>query len=124
MSPHILPGFRLLPGMALSIGGTPGRVTLGSGGVLLWLAEGGGPGYIAGIDRMLPTMEDVALVADDPATGGCLVALLGSSARDAQYDAIGKTWGAWIPRDGWRKGHPTLGAACVAVATALGRWLG
>jgi len=64
---------------------------------------------------------------DDPATAGCLLALLGPGAWDNvapgsahAYDGDG--WWAWVDGE-WSEGL-TLGRACIAAAEALGRWPG
>ena len=50
---------------------------------------------------------------DDPATAGCLLALLGAGA-----------FGVWMA-DNWREGEEErIGRACIRVAAALGRWPG
>jgi hypothetical protein len=64
---------------------------------------------------------------DDPATAGCLLAMLGPGAWDnvapgSAVAADGEGWWAWV--DGqWSEGM-TLGRACIAAAEALGRWPG
>ena len=64
---------------------------------------------------------------DDPATAGCLLALLGPGewgnvAPGGAVEPDGEGWWAWI--DGkWSEGL-TLGRACIAAAAALGRWPG
>ena len=76
-----------------------------------------------------PTFD--AINPDDPATAGCLLALLGPGAWDnvAPGSAIapdGEDWWAWVDGDyrpGWSEGM-TLGRACIAAAKALGRWPG
>lgn len=131
MSPIDLPGWRVLPGLAIALYDTPGRVSLGTGGVLLWTAEGG-PGYMAGIDRMLGLMSErhsVKVLAADSATGGILAHLLGSEAwrvwysRSAREQTPETPWVADIP-GGDATRHATQGEACVAVAMGLGRWGG
>ena len=52
---------------------------------------------------------------DDPATAGCLLALLGPYADVVVYDCGMWTYGV---------AFDTLGRACIAAAEALGRWLG
>ena len=64
---------------------------------------------------------------DDPATAGCLLAMLGPGEWDnvAPGSAVapnGEGWWAWVNGD-WSEGM-TLGRACIAVAEALGRWPG
>jgi hypothetical protein len=64
---------------------------------------------------------------DDPATGGCLLELLGRPVEVRLYNDAGVTR---YPRVGCllsegRSGHAsTLGRACIAAAAALGRWPG
>lgn len=69
----------------------------------------------------------------DPATAGCLLALLGSEAWRVKFSTsfakrdAGTPWVAdlWTQETGHASSlHPTLGAACIAVAEALGRWPG
>ena len=59
---------------------------------------------------------------DDPATAGCLLALLG--AIEAGADPCGS--GRWsVSPDGERYcSGPSLGWACIEAALALGRWPG
>ena len=60
---------------------------------------------------------------DDPATAGCLLALLGPG---GSINATGGRVTAWLCVDGARvEGSGTdIGRACIAVAEALGRWPG
>jgi hypothetical protein len=57
---------------------------------------------------------------DDPATAGCLLALLGSGCRVWQD----REDGLWTVEIGGVRAsmHATLGRACIATAAALGRW--
>jgi len=62
---------------------------------------------------------------DDPATAGCLLALLGPGAWDnvapgSVHAADGEGWWAWVDGE-WSEGL-TLGRACIAAAVALGEW--
>jgi hypothetical protein len=62
---------------------------------------------------------------DDPATAGCLLALLGPSAWDnvapgSAHAPDGEGWWAWVGGE-WSEGL-TLGRACIAAAAAIGRW--
>ena len=63
---------------------------------------------------------------DDPATAGCLLALLGSERHNvtpgSAIAADGRGWWAWV--DGEYIERMTLGRACIAAAAALGRWPG
>ena len=130
VDPTTLPGWRILPGLALAVDGTPGRVSLGTGGLLLWNAEGG-PGYIAGIDRHMEAvagLQTFTVLAADPATSGVLVHLLGPEAWRVRYSpsqhkqAAGTPWVADLV--GTVTLHPSQGEAAAAVAGALGRWGG
>lgn len=63
---------------------------------------------------------------DDPATAGCLMALLGEEAWRVVNRS--RTWCAAttyvnVP-SGWIRGISTHGRACIAAAAALGRWPG
>ena len=75
--------------------------------------------------QTLPLPTPGAPDPDDPATAGCLLALLGPGAWDnvapgstQAYD--GEGWWAWVDGE-WSEGL-TLGRACIAAAEALGRW--
>jgi len=62
---------------------------------------------------------------DDPATAGCLLALIHS--RGAYMVPCSRHEGWWraiIPAGAWPESAPTLGRACIAAAAALGRWPG
>ena len=59
---------------------------------------------------------------DDPATSGCVLALLGPGVR-VWMDGADGLWTAEV--GGVRASmHSTLGRACIAAAEALGRWPG
>ena len=59
---------------------------------------------------------------DDPATAGCLLALLSPECHRVIADGPpDETWG-WY--DGEWHDAPSLGRACIAAAAALGRWPG
>jgi len=67
---------------------------------------------------------------DDPATGGCLLELLGADVCFTRYTDGTRTL-RWGPFEGWSglewRGEvigATLGRACIAAALALGRWPG
>ena len=65
---------------------------------------------------------------DDPATAGCLLALLGPGEWDnvapgCAIDPCGEGWWAWVNGDYWPEGM-SLGRACIAAAEDLGRWPG
>ncbi len=69
----------------------------------------------------------------DPATAGCLMALLGPEAWRLSYQGSGTptdtrcVWRADVNRGtNWNQtsNHPTLSDACIAVAEAMGKWPG
>jgi hypothetical protein len=124
MNPIHLPSFRLFPGMALSIDGTPGRVKLGTDGVvLLWVSDYPHGRKVIRIDDYMPS--SAVLIAADPATGGCLAVLLGADVRRVHPASIFRAAEGMPWTDDLTCGfHATLGEACVAVAVALGRWPG
>ena len=68
-----------------------------------------------------------AIDPDDPATAGCLLALLGRPVEIKMYNSITVKR---YPRVGCLLSEgvagyaPTLGRACIAAAEALGRWPG
>lgn len=89
----------------------------------LWVADDG--------CEWLPE-EGMRIDPDDPATGGCLLSLLGDEVWRVEGIPSG-TFLAWIDdheEEESRRGeslqeeHPTLGRACIAVALSLGKWPG
>jgi hypothetical protein len=136
MSPHLLPNFRLLPGMLVKTTGRkiPFRVgakrTVGRGQfkqTQVYLVH---PKH--GLGWWTPIGDVTGIVADDPATGGCLAVLLGASAwRTTRLYPAGErppwladTYFSNRDHNEPSQSYPTLGAACVTVAVALGRWPG
>ena len=68
-------------------------------------------------------LDDLWVDPDDPATAGCLLALLGPC--EFAYDDDDPLCGPWsvaIPHH--FRMAPTIGRACIAAAEALGRWPG
>ena len=62
---------------------------------------------------------------DDPATAGCLLALLGAHAVDVVCPAAnGGRWAVSVSGPHHIGIGSTLGRACIAAAEALGRWPG
>jgi len=62
---------------------------------------------------------------DDPATAGCLLALLGDDAWRVRAAHAQNRRHPWQVDHGDRiSWHETLGPACIAAAEALGRWPG
>ena len=118
-----LPGFRWMPGMlddgleryiAHDSMETPSETNGTDGG---W--------KVADSPRTLD--PERLITPDDPATGGCLLELLGTTAHVWRCTKTGE----WCIRSGGgstlseydAEGH-TLGQACIAAALALGRWPG
>ncbi len=71
-------------------------------------------------------IDEFSIDPDDPATAGCLLALLGSERHNvtpgSAIAADGRGWWAWLDGE-WLEGL-NLGRACIAAAAALGRWPG
>tara|TARA_R110000851_G_scaffold26200_3_gene74557 strand:- start:1929 stop:2267 length:339 start_codon:yes stop_codon:yes gene_type:complete len=64
-------------------------------------------------DPELDDLSDCVPDPDDPATAGCLLALLGA-----------QVFSVWMAQN-WREGDDErIGRACIAAAAALGRWPG
>jgi len=59
---------------------------------------------------------------DDPATAGCLLALLGPVQEAIWYTGDCERWIVAVNDD--RRLYTSLGRACIAAAEALGRWPG
>ena len=106
-----LPGWRWMPGMV-------------------------GRNEIGGTDRIMDQSEasranaDIVPDPDDPATAGCLLALLGDERWRLHLDDVGE-WSFWVngPPQTDGTGHlihvgESLGRACIAAAAGLGRWPG
>lgn len=75
-------------------------------------------------------LSDSAPDPDDPATAGCLLALLRNERWRLHLDDVGE-WSFWVhgPPETHGTGHlihvgESLGRAAIAVAAALGRWPG
>ena len=118
-----IPGFAWAPGMRQSQPGGPGfAIYVGTvgGGTAAWHGFHGWGGY-----------DDEGVDPDDPATAGCLLALLGewngyarekyvySNGRVTPYRAVVRSC-----VDGITHESTSLGRACIAAAAALGRWPG
>ena len=103
-----LPGWRWMPGMRNVI---PPR-------------SDGGPGFASRIlDAELTGPPPLTGLPDpdDPATAGCLLALLGPG-----Y-AVAVSIDGWVSVGSWPSvfgEDSSLGRACIAAAEALGRWPG
>jgi|GEM_PF-1395231 len=123
-----LPGWRWMPGMLASLGRARLRVTSAGGGELRGLRHG----------RVVWSDDGVVPDPDDPATAGCLLALLGSNMTVYDFGSYADEPGEngmrfRVVLYGNNKGKPlhwppvdcsTLGRACIAAAAALGRWPG
>ena len=99
-----LPGWRWMPGMRSNFNAR-------SVGDDLWLDRDDLRGSVIYADPDDGEVPD----PDDPATAGCLLALLGPYADEVVYDCGMWTYGV---------AFDTLGRACIAAAEALGRWPG
>jgi len=74
-------------------------------------------------DPELDDLSDSVPDPDDPATAGCLLALLGPC--EVGHDDTDPECGPWsVEIPGVFRMGPTLGRACIAAAAALGRWPG
>jgi len=118
-------GFRLLPGMRM-VGQDGSAWRTCASGVDICADE---RWMLASYSTVYPPNLQINYWPDpdDPATAGCLLALLGPGAWDNvapgsahAYDGDG--WWAWVDGE-WSEGL-TLGRACIAAAEALGRWPG
>jgi len=121
-----LPGWRWMPGMrAMHPDWQDFRVAhiglTGMHGVCRYSSPMGG--VERGVVTLpVPTSSDVLADPDDPATAGCLLALLSPECHRVIADGPpDETWG-WY--DGEWHDAPSLGRACIAAAAALGRWPG
>lgn len=142
MSAHLLPGFQWMPGMRVlpDAANLPARMVYAGEDGHAFAHEApvrmipGGKGSDPGVDAW----SDDAYTGEeepdwsDPATGGCLMVLLGTEAWRVRYSpsiakqAAGTPWVADLwSADGTRvRMYPSQGEACAAVAQSLGRWPG
>ena len=105
-----LPGWRWMPGMMTDKGRVREAEEQDDGTWVVWLG--------ARLDFIVDSQ--LTLDPDDPATTGCLLALLGPQ------------WSVWsfngevavTYREHQTYFSTTLGRACIAAAEALGRWPG
>ena len=113
-----LPGWRWMPGMLDTEGDRWGGVTLHDGAREVLRAVTAPKQYAYEWRDRLPD-------PDDPATTGCLLALLAPrGVYIVPCDQRKGWWRAIIPAGAWPESAPTLGRACIAAAEALGRWPG
>lgn len=107
-----LPGWRWMPGM----------VALGAGRIACMRD---GRARIAAAIILCDELGIYVPDPDDPATTGCLLALLAPrGVYIVPCDQRKGWWRAIIPAGAWPESAPTLGRACIAAAEALGRWPG
>lgn len=134
VDPTTLPGWRWLPGM-LAI-----PTAKNDDGIWYRILMTGGDGAVYSLTDedfacRMDADEDFAALsrrlvpaANDAATGGCLIALLGPEAWRVRYSpshhkqAAGMPWVADLVSTVTL--HPSQGEAALAVAEALGRWGG
>jgi len=114
-----LPGWRWMPGLRVRSGSVRSwgtAVTVYPDGFVdCW-----DPEFEELFTGVHPSWLDID--PDDPATAGCLLALLGSGVR-VWMDGADDLWTVEV--GGVRASmHATLGRACIAAAEALGRWPG
>lgn len=76
------------------------------------------------LDELTLCWEAEAPDPDDPATAGCLLALLGSEAGLVMLIGRVDGFADWYDGIQWREDRLPLGRACIAAAEALGRWPG
>ena len=117
-----LPGWRWMPGMLGRLGAGRLRVTLCGAGQLSGLRIGG---------QVVWSDDGVWPDPDDPATAGCLLALLGPCvvmATGPDGSRVGvdsvRGFGAGVQSKVFGDLQDTLGRACIAAAEALRRWPG
>jgi len=70
--------------------------------------------------QMLPLPNPGLPDPDDPATAGCLLALLGPVQEAVWYTGDCDRWVVAVGEE--RRLYTSLGRACIAAAAALGRW--
>ena len=118
-----LPGWHWMPGMVL--GGARGQVR-----ILSDQRHTGEPREVAvpdvGLLVLLPNgVGEWCPDLTDPATAGCLLALLGEDVVTNHESRRGDgTWTAHVRGLPYRGVGQTLGEACARAALALGRWPG
>ena len=116
-----LPGWRWMPGMHTPEGVVREVERQDDGEWLIWVGQ---RDQWEPASRMMPS-------CDDPATAGCLLALLGPEAAHMTTAVFIRPGAVEIdllvgPTVVYRGAGPvrTLGRACIAAAEALGRWAG
>jgi hypothetical protein len=119
-----LPGWRWMPGMAiLTVGGVIDRIAAIDETYIHAWAESQQQENPRGLwlryrrDRM---DKHGVPFADDPATEGCMVRLLGPVHEAVWYTGDCDRWVVAVGEE--RRLYTSLGRACIAAAAALGRW--
>lgn len=127
-----LPGWRWMPGMLVDSGNDQGVVTV------VWRSDNEPDDVFVQYDEECPAVNITTAgddwsrpSVDDPATAGCLLALLGSRCLVRILPREGRAlYEVVIPSGLTPDGRPhrvngtNLGRACIAAAAALGRWPG
>jgi hypothetical protein len=114
-----LPGWRWMPGMLTA----HGRIC-GAGYLVFDDIDESGQPYVDCTDST-DDWPELAPDPDDPATAGCLLAMLGDRLEsvDRLDDGYRVKWFLWDGICSTPK-FASLGRACIAAAEALGRWPG
>lgn len=128
--PTRLPGWRWMAGMRTKevLQPPPWTLPLWDEAVVLSAAKGEPVRVCTVLGKVRDLHPGAVPDPTDPATGGCLLALLGLDvAVTISARETGPLYRIGYGLDGRRHattGYDTLGAACIAVAVALGRWPG
>lgn len=108
-----LPGWRWMPGMRYFYGGFSASTGASEDYIdRLWEDDAGPYDH-----AVLPAPDP-----DDPATAGCLLALLGNECDSLMLLPNERGLFEWHNGSDWEEQSLPLGRACIAAAAALGRW--
>ena len=114
-----LPGWRWMPGMSIPENDCNAAAMIwGPGGATVYDDDRGHLDH-GEVDEDYDYPDP-----DDPATAGCLLALLGSEAGLVMLIGRADGFADWYDGIQWREDRLPLGRACIAAAEALGRWPG